>query len=296
MALNFLNALAQFAPSAGYAMPGVIGGFGGGTFNMDGTQATPTQPGYGIAAPEVARQAPQQQPRKGGFMNTLGQIGDVLAVMGNRAPVYSTMNQQRAAQEREAQKQQILAGIDPNNPESVNALLPLDPELWSKLRDGLMGEAYTLSEGQRRYQGNRVIAEGPQKRDIRVIDDVAVDFGGAQPVEVWESPYPDIISGPEGSFYEQPRRGIGARSTPGGVSEGATATNPQTGEKIVFRNGQWAAAMSDQQGGQALSAAHRSQTISAAEAARIRQSLGPNGQAAFQKWMRDNNIVISGAR
>lgn len=30
-----------------------------------------------------------------------------------------------------------------------------------------------------------------------------------------------------------------AQPQPGGVSEGATATNPQTGEKLIFRNGQW---------------------------------------------------------
>lgn len=240
MALNFLNALAQFAPSAGYAMPGVIGGFGGGTFNMDGTQATPTQPGYGIAAPEVARQAPQQQPRKGGFMNTLGQIGDVLAVMGNRTPVYSTMNQQRAAQEREAQKQQILAGIDPNNPESVNALLPLDPELWSKLRDGLMGEAYTLGEGQVRYQGNRKLAEGPAKGpDVTVIDGVAFDKNTGQPL--FESPYDRIIAGPDGSFYRVPRAGYG-RNGPAPQQQGQAVTSggPQPGSVVNgyrFRGG-----------------------------------------------------------
>jgi len=31
----------------------------------------------------------------------------------------------------------------------------------------------------------------------------------------------------------------GAPVQSGGVSEGATATNPQTGEKIIYRNGQW---------------------------------------------------------
>lgn len=54
----------------------------------------------------------------------------------------------------------------------------------------------------------------------------------------------------------------------------------------------WEQVMTDQQGGAALSAAHQARTITPDEAARIRQSLGPNGQAAFEKWVRDNNIVV----
>jgi len=46
--------------------------------------------------------------------------------------------------------------------------------------------------------------------------------------------------------------------------------------------------------GQTLGAAYNSRTITQVDAARIRASLGPGGQAAFEKWMRDNNIVIGG--
>lgn len=56
----------------------------------------------------------------------------------------------------------------------------------------------------------------------------------------------------------------------------------------------WEPVMTDQQGGQALSAAAGSQVISPQEAERVRQSLGPNGQAAFQDWLRRNNITIGG--
>jgi hypothetical protein len=49
---------------------------------------------------------------------------------------------------------------------------------------------------------------------------------------------------PDGSIKEliKPNDGsqpMGAPAQAGGVQEGATATNPQTGEKIVFRGGQW---------------------------------------------------------
>jgi hypothetical protein len=31
----------------------------------------------------------------------------------------------------------------------------------------------------------------------------------------------------------------GGQAAAGGIQEGATATNPQTGAKITFRNGKW---------------------------------------------------------
>lgn len=52
--------------------------------------------------------------------------------------------------------------------------------------------------------------------------------------------------------------------------------------------------MTNAQGGAALGQAARTNTISQQEAARVRQSLGPNGQAAFEQWLRQNNIVIGG--
>jgi len=46
--------------------------------------------------------------------------------------------------------------------------------------------------------------------------------------------------------------------------------------------------------GHSLSAAHRARSITSEEAARVRASLGPNGQAAFDDWVRRNSIVIRG--
>jgi hypothetical protein len=53
--------------------------------------------------------------------------------------------------------------------------------------------------------------------------------------------------------------------------------------------------MSAQQGGAALGAASRSDVITPEEAQRVRQSLGPGGQAKFEEWLRNNSISI-GAR
>ena len=37
-----------------------------------------------------------------------------------------------------------------------------------------------------------------------------------------------------------PQGGNGqTKAAPSGISEGATATNPKTGQKLIYRNGQW---------------------------------------------------------
>ena len=51
--------------------------------------------------------------------------------------------------------------------------------------------------------------------------------------------------------------------------------------------------VSDDQGGAMLSGAAQTGVISPSQAAQIRDSLGPNGQAAFQQWMTQNNIRIA---
>lgn len=55
---------------------------------------------------------------------------------------------------------------------------------------------------------------------------------------------------------------------------------------------QQTAPMTNDQGGAILSNAAKTNAISGADAARVRQSMGPGGQAAFSKWLQDNNIKI----
>lgn len=54
------------------------------------------------------------------------------------------------------------------------------------------------------------------------------------------------------------------------------------------------AGLSSDQAAPILGGASQTKMISPAQAGHIRQSLGPNGQAAFEKWMRDNGITIGG--
>ena len=46
----------------------------------------------------------------------------------------------------------------------------------------------------------------------------------------------------QGGWQDANPTGQGAQPPPGGVTEGATATNPQTGQKLIFRGGKWEAA------------------------------------------------------
>ena len=39
--------------------------------------------------------------------------------------------------------------------------------------------------------------------------------------------------------FEYSGGGAGGAAAPGGIREGATATNPQTGKRVIYRNGQW---------------------------------------------------------
>jgi hypothetical protein len=194
-------------------MPGAISGYGGGTFDMNGQQVTPPDgQGFGMsaAAPRMQQQPQQQRQGRHGFMHTVGRIGDALALLGGRDPIYSTMNAQDDARLAEQETQAALEAYaaNPNDQGSFATLLMRNPQLALQIRSGLTGEAYTLGEGQTRYQGNQVIARGPDKGpEITVIDGVAFDQRTGQPL--FESPYERIISGTEGAFYSQPRIGYG---------------------------------------------------------------------------------------
>lgn len=72
-------------------LPGPIGGFGGGTFDLDGRQVTPVDRFLGPVDAQQA-QAPQQapaRPKRGGVKDFLGRLGDALMVGAGGEPIYS---------------------------------------------------------------------------------------------------------------------------------------------------------------------------------------------------------------
>lgn len=242
---NFLASLGNLG-NLGNQMPGVISGFGGGTFDMSGRQVTPPQQGmmenpFATVRPQ-AQQAPQEPKRGGGgFLNTLGRISDVLALIGGEQPIYGPMRaqeqQQRQAEEARNALSQWLQ--NPNDQQAFMRALQADPDRTLGLREKLEGEEYTLGEGQARFQGSRQIARGPEKLDTIEVDGVVFDKRTGQPL--FESPYDRIIAGPDGSFYRVPRMGLGRQ--PGGQQQpgqAATSGGPQPGAVVNgyrFRGG-----------------------------------------------------------
>lgn len=81
-----------------------------------------------------------------------------------------------------------------------------------------------LTSQKRRVDQFRGIAE----RNNLPIEDVILDLIGSDP-EKDESV----------RIVQQAEKGSGTQGPPPAVQEGATATNPQTGQKIVFRGGRW---------------------------------------------------------
>lgn len=147
-------------------MPGIISGYGGGTWNMDGTQATPAdRGGFEVptnGGPSLPEAAPT--PKKGGgffgeggFGRYLaGSIGDVLMQANGFEPTFAPtmalrrqmeLQQQRAQQQRQAEwddwvkKQEYEAAHPrPVNNDTINdfnwfkTLSPQDRALYGQMK------------------------------------------------------------------------------------------------------------------------------------------------------------------
>lgn len=120
-------------------MPGIISGYGGGTWNTDGTQATPMQPDYGPRPAGIDQAAAYAGPaKKGGLFGSgvkwqqiAGLVGDALtSANGGGMPYTQNMLQQRQqdfalkrlAAQQQAQLQQEMALYDykRGNPMPIN--------------------------------------------------------------------------------------------------------------------------------------------------------------------------------
>lgn len=75
----------------GVSLPGPIGGYGGGTWNVDGTQATPVQqagPSLDTTNADLADLLGLRPKKREGWQNVLGTIFDVMASVGGQKPQY----------------------------------------------------------------------------------------------------------------------------------------------------------------------------------------------------------------
>lgn len=216
--MAFLNFLGGNPAPMGGASPG----FAGGMFPNN-------EPPFGIdemgginqalaqnqsLAQNMPRPAPKQ---KLGIGDIIGLLGDAVRGFKGQNAVYGP--QMLSMRKEQARNQAFSNYLD--DPEgTIRALFAAgDPEAALELMKAGQGEGFTLSEGQGRYdsRGN-LIAQGPNKQETVEIDGVVFDKRTGQPL--FESPYSRIIPGAEGSFYEQPRQGIGrGRAPPQGDSD-----------------------------------------------------------------------------
>jgi len=214
--------------------------------------------------PKAAPQAKRGLFAPGGTGRAIaGTIGDVLLQRGGLAPIYApTMQAQQKTlldqAQRDAEHNEWISRQqwERQNPMPSTA----QPYRW----ESNDGDVYQLDPNN---QPQRVF-DDPTPR-MQFIPD---GLGGGQ----W-LPVPGAAS-QQASPDSTPGEEDGYRYTPG---PGGRANQAN-----------WKPVASNEQGGATLGAAYRSRSITPAEAATIRQSLGAGGQAAFDKWMRDNNITI----
>lgn len=143
----------------GMQMPGPISGFGGGTFNTDGTMATPVQRdtiGETLGTTTEADRKPSFFGQGGVGRSIAGFLGDYLLQRSGGSPIYSpmmAMQQQQAAQLAAEQRKRSLDMADwtakeqwkldhpaPVNNDTVNdfnwykGLSPEDRALYEQMR------------------------------------------------------------------------------------------------------------------------------------------------------------------
>ena len=204
------------------------------------------QPGSGLRNPFGGQQAQDAAPapakRSGGLAaflgepfagtrDTLGQVGDFLLQANGLGPLYAPRKEAHQADEamRQASAVRQFLGdwlTNPDDPERWRNALLADPEQALDLRSKLEGDPYTLGEGQVRYRGDQEVARGPDKApEVTVIDGIAYDRRTGTPL--FESPYPRIIAGQDGAFFEQPRIGLGRTAGPAPQAPQAPPPRPQ---------------------------------------------------------------------
>lgn len=191
--------------------------------------------GGGMRMPPAQQTAPPPAPRKhGGLHDFLGRLGDALLIGSGHPAMYGPHKER----ERLGEHLTALLGIDDPN---FAALMQDDPQtgynLWQAQHP--KGEAFTLGANQVRYgPDGKEIAHGPADAGndpvfIQELQRLGIDPHSDLALEIF-----GLKNSPGGQVAHF-HRGGQAPAQAGGVSEGATATNPKTGEKIQYKGGQW---------------------------------------------------------
>lgn len=130
----------------------------------------------------------------------------------------------------------IAYGMDPGAiPETYD---PQFVQTYNTLAHTLLrpdGEQKLSTAAQQAQELTGLPITDPRTRQVMsrlLSDNVPVQAGGA----VYTN---DPLNGFAPGIVPNPGNAPAGASAQGGIQDGATATNPQTGERIIFRNGQW---------------------------------------------------------
>jgi len=155
----------------------------------------------------------------------------------NSQPDYATVGNRRFSYNPATGEAQTLY-VAPTEAEDYAAALgaePGTPEYETLLSDyvlrhsGPTATANAMLEEDNR-QGNRVSLEGLRHQNRIGMEGVRQNNRiSLRGMPTYRDTHPRPSTG----------RGGGSKAAPGGVREGQTATNPSTGQKVVFRGGKW---------------------------------------------------------
>jgi len=207
----------QAVLAGGFPMPGIISGYGGGTFNMDGTQVTPPSRGMdsapppvrsgilgrstgGYAAPNVDGSAmtfegvKPSNPKKGGggffrkggpWIDVLGSIGDALS--GNPLYANTKLRREQMAHETAKLQQSRLWDIEDRNWKASQ------PDFFTVGRDRIKLDPMTGKA--------QVVYDGPED-----FDEYAQAFGLQPGTDEYEQAITDYVlrgHGPTALGYDK---------------------------------------------------------------------------------------------
>lgn len=228
-----------------------------GFFNGTGPRLAPGM--MGARAPQAA---PQAAPRISTGRVIAGRIGDALSQLGGFEPIFAPQLQQlqqQSLRQQELQRQQA----QPIRQEIGGNLVEYNP---------MTGQSRTLVRGEPRppqptalqqnyeylQRTNPSLAPTYLRNQVDPVQFVTADNGDGTRT---------VVPVPRSGGQDRPAIGTRVQSLPGAPP---------------------AAAQLDTIGHNAATA----HTITRAEASQVRAALGPNGQAAFEQWMQQNNVRI----
>lgn len=129
-----------------------------------------------VGSVNQARSQSPAQPHRS-FGDTLGQIGDILALMGHGTPIYGAIQARKQQQAQDQQFQNALAQwmANPEDQAAWQQAVLANPEKAAAILESLHKGDFTLSEDQVRYgAGGREVARGLPGSKI-----VTTEAGGA---------------------------------------------------------------------------------------------------------------------